>query len=156
MLVWSRTSIPPLRQGLRPGQRGSFGVPAGYLVTQTQTLRSQIKGSIRLRDGERKTLAEIGEKLGKQALQEAAKIVKSDTILASYSRPIAKNLDDSQERRSPGRPAIDRDREAWVVRMVGGFIRWSVADGACCHGLRKQKSRAAECAAEKAARCRGR
>jgi hypothetical protein len=78
------------------------------------------------------------------------------TILAWYSGLLAKNFDNSQERRSPGRPAIERDREASVVRMVGGFIRRWVSDGACCHGLRKQKSRAAECAAENAARCRGR
>jgi len=125
-------------------------------VTEIQILRWQIKGSIRLSDGECKTLAEIGEKLDKQALQEVAKIVKPDTILAWYSGLIAKTFDNSQERRSPGRPAIERDREASVVRMVGGFIRRWVSDGACCHGLRKQKSRAAECAAENAARCRGR
>ena len=52
-----------------------------YLVTENRILRNQITGCVRLTDGERKTLAEIGQKLGKQALQEVAKIVKPDTIL---------------------------------------------------------------------------
>ena len=46
-----------------------------YLVTENRILRNQIKGRIRLNDGERKALADIGQKLGKQALQEVAKIV---------------------------------------------------------------------------------
>jgi putative transposase len=45
-----------------------------YLVTENRILRHQIKGRIRLSDGERKALADIGQKLGKQALQEVAKI----------------------------------------------------------------------------------
>ena len=38
------------------------------LVTENRLLRHQIKGRVRLSDGERKALAEIGQKLGKQAL----------------------------------------------------------------------------------------
>ena len=37
-----------------------------YLVTENRILRNQITGRMRLRDGERKTLADIGQKLGKQ------------------------------------------------------------------------------------------
>ena len=44
-----------------------------YLVTENRILRNQLKGRIRLSDGERKTLAEIGQKLGKQALKEVAR-----------------------------------------------------------------------------------
>jgi hypothetical protein len=57
-----------------------------YLVTENRLLRSHIKGHIRLSDGERKTLAEIGQKLGKQALQEVATIVKPDTILGWHRK----------------------------------------------------------------------
>ena len=39
-----------------------------YLVRQNHVLRSQITGRVRLTDDERKTLAEIGQKLSKQAL----------------------------------------------------------------------------------------
>jgi hypothetical protein len=47
-----------------------------YLVTENRLLRKQIQGRIQLSDGERKTLAEIGKQLGKQALAEIATIVK--------------------------------------------------------------------------------
>src|SRR5437016_14100807 len=53
-----------------------------YLVTENRILRHQITGRVRLSDGERKTLAEIGKRLGKQALAEVANIVTPDTILA--------------------------------------------------------------------------
>ena len=53
-----------------------------YLVTENRILRQQITGRLRLSDGERKTLAEIGKKLGRQALAEVATIVKPETILA--------------------------------------------------------------------------
>ena len=56
-----------------------------YLVTENRILRNQITGRVRLTDGERKTLAELGQKLGKQALQEVATIVKPDTI-RDYSK----------------------------------------------------------------------
>jgi len=43
-----------------------------YLVTENRMLRNQITGRVRLTDAERKTLAEIGQKLGKQTLAEVA------------------------------------------------------------------------------------
>jgi putative transposase len=57
-----------------------------YLVMENRILRQQIKGRIRLSDGERKTLAEIGRKLGKKALEEVASIVKPETILGLLPR----------------------------------------------------------------------
>jgi putative transposase len=45
-----------------------------YLVTENRILRNQITGRVRLRDDERKALAAIGQKLGKQALQEVATV----------------------------------------------------------------------------------
>jgi hypothetical protein len=41
-----------------------------YLVTENCILRNQLTGRVRLTDGERKTLAVIGQKLGKKALEE--------------------------------------------------------------------------------------
>jgi putative transposase len=46
-----------------------------YLVTENRILRQQITGRVRLSDGERKTLAELGKQLGKQALNEVASLV---------------------------------------------------------------------------------
>jgi hypothetical protein len=78
-----------------------------YLVTENRTLRNQITGRVPLTDGERKTLAEIGQKLGKQALKEIATIVTPDTILAWHRRLVAQKFDASSQRKAPGRPKID-------------------------------------------------
>ncbi len=45
-----------------------------YLVAENRILRDQIQGRVRLSDGERKTLAEIGKRLGKKVLEEVATI----------------------------------------------------------------------------------
>src|SRR2546427_3997198 len=82
-----------------------------YLVTENRILRNQIKGRVRLSDGERKTLAEIGTKLGKQALEEVAYIVKPDTILAWHRKLVAQKFDGSQQCKAPGRPPIDPELE---------------------------------------------
>src|SRR6266853_2933013 len=95
-----------------------------YLVTENRILRHQITGRIRLSDGERKTLAEIGQRLGKQALQEVATIVKPDTILAWYRKLIAQKCDGSTQRQSPGRPKIDPELEALVIRMAQENRSW--------------------------------
>jgi hypothetical protein len=67
-----------------------------YLVTENRILRNQVKGCVHLSDGERKTLAEIGKKLGKQALEQVATIVKPDTILAWHHRLVAKKFEGSR------------------------------------------------------------
>src|SRR5206468_10313971 len=78
-----------------------------YLVTENRILRHQIKGRVRLSDGERTTLADIGHKLGKQTLEDMATIVKPDTILAWHRRLVAQKFDGSPRRKAPGRPMID-------------------------------------------------
>ena len=95
-----------------------------YLVTENRLLRQQITGRIRLSDAERKTLAELGKKLGKQALAEVATIVKPDTILAWHRTLIAQKFDGSQQRQSPGRPKIDPDLEALIIRMARENRSW--------------------------------
>jgi putative transposase len=89
-----------------------------YLATENRILRNQIKGRVRLSDGERKTLAEIGYKLGKQALAEVAMIVKPATILAWHRKLVAQKSDDSQQRQTPGRPKIDEELEMLIVRLA--------------------------------------
>src|SRR4029453_13488148 len=78
-----------------------------YLVTENRILRNQIKGRVRLRDGEAKTLAKNGKKLGKKTLAEVAHIVKPDTILAWHRKLVAQKFDGSQQRTTLGRPKID-------------------------------------------------
>jgi len=95
-----------------------------YLVTENRILRNQIKGRIRLSDGERKALVDIGQKLGKAALQEVATIVKPDTILSWHRTLVAQKFDGSQQRKAPGRPTIDQELEALVVRMARENRSW--------------------------------
>src|SRR6266705_2797266 len=86
-----------------------------YLVTENRILRNQLKGRLRLSDGERKALADIGQKLGKRALKEVATIVKPDTILGWHRQCVAQKFDGSKQRKALGRPTIDHELEALVV-----------------------------------------
>jgi putative transposase len=95
-----------------------------YLVTENRILRQQITGRVRLSDGERKTLAEIGKQLGKKALEEVATIVIPDTIVAWHRKFIAKKFDGSKQRQTLGRPRIDAELEALVVRMAQKNRSW--------------------------------
>jgi hypothetical protein len=95
-----------------------------YLVTENRLLRHQIPGRVRLSDGERKTLAEIGKKLGKQALAEVATMVTPDTILAWHRKLVARKFDGAQQRKAPGRSPIDQELEALVVRMARENRSW--------------------------------
>jgi len=87
-----------------------------YLVTENCILRNHIKGRVHLSDGERTALAAIGRKLGKQALEEVAKIGKPDTILAWHRKLAAQKFDGSQQRKALGRPKIDQELDALIVQ----------------------------------------
>jgi putative transposase len=95
-----------------------------YLVTENRILRHQLKGRLRLSDGERKALAEIGQKLGKKALEAVATIVTPDTILAWHRKLVAQKFDGSTQRKAPGRPTIDQELEALIVRMAQENRSW--------------------------------
>ena len=95
-----------------------------YLVTENRLLRQQITGRIQLSDAERKTLAEIGHKLGKQALAEVATIVKPATILAWQCKLVAQKFEGSRQRQSSGCPKIDPALEALIVRMAQENRSW--------------------------------
>ena len=57
-----------------------------YLAAENHILKSQIKGRLRLSDGESATLAGIAKRLGRKALRQIACIAKPDTILAWYRK----------------------------------------------------------------------
>jgi putative transposase len=95
-----------------------------YLVTANRILHQQIKGRVLLSGGERKTLAALGMKLGKQALEEVASIVKPDTILAWHRQLVAQKFDGSRKRQAPGRPTINAELEALVVRLAQENCAW--------------------------------
>ena len=95
-----------------------------YLVTENRILRNQLKGRVRLSDGERKALADIGQRLGKQAVQEVAQIVKPDTILGWHRKLVAQKFDGSTQRKAPGRPMIDQEFEVLVMRIAKENRSW--------------------------------
>ena len=51
-------------------------------------------------------------------MKEIATIVQPDTILAWHRKLIAREFDGSQQRKAPGRPPIDAELEALVVRLA--------------------------------------
>src|SRR5438552_12469210 len=89
-----------------------------YLVTENRILRNQLQGRLRLSDGERQALAVLGQKLGKQALKGLAQIVKPETILGWHRKLVAQKFDGSPQRQSPGRPPIDQELEALIIRIA--------------------------------------
>src|SRR5262245_13564803 len=95
-----------------------------YLVPENRLLRKPIPRPVRLSYGERKTLGEIGKKLGKQALAEVATIVTPDTILAWHRKLVVQKFDSSQQRKALGRPKIDTELEVLVVRMARENRSW--------------------------------
>ena len=95
-----------------------------YVVEENRILRNQIAGRVQLTDAERQTLAEIGKKLGKQALEEVATIVKPDTILAWHRKLVAQKFDGSEQRKSVGRPRVDKEIEDLAVQMAKENRGW--------------------------------
>ena len=82
-----------------------------YLVAENRILRAHVQGRVNLTDGERRTLAQIGKRLGRQALAEVASIVQPETILAWHRRLVARKFDGSTKRNYPGRPVVGRTVE---------------------------------------------
>ena len=80
-----------------------------YLTAENRILRAQIKGRLLLSDCEKATLAEIAQRLGRQALEEVAAAAKPDTLLAWYRKLIANKFDGSTFRKSQGRPRVDEE-----------------------------------------------
>src|SRR5437870_6659951 len=59
-----------------------------------------------------------------ETLKDVATIVKPDTILAWHRRLVAQKFDGSQQRQVLGRPKIDQELEALVVRMAQENRSW--------------------------------
>jgi putative transposase len=95
-----------------------------YLVAENRLLRQQIPGSVQLTDSERKALAEMGQKLGNQALAEIATVAKPDTILAWHRTCADRQCDSSPLPKSVGRPRIDKELEDLVMRMARENRSW--------------------------------
>jgi putative transposase len=57
-------------------------------------------------------------------LAEVATIVKPETILAWHRMLVAKKFDGSPQRKTPGRPPVDAELEALVVRLAQENRSW--------------------------------
>jgi len=95
-----------------------------YLAAENRILKAQLKTPLWLTDAERMTLAQIAHRLGRKALEDAANIVKPDTIMGWYRRLVARKFDGSKSRCYPGRPRIDDEIEQWIVRMAKENSDW--------------------------------
>ena len=51
-----------------------------YLAAENRILRAQLPKRLRLTDPQRSTLAEIGKRLGRKALEQVGCVAKPDTI----------------------------------------------------------------------------
>lgn len=95
-----------------------------YLVAENKILRAQIKGRLNLSAAERKTLAEIGHRLGAEILADIANVARPETILAWYRKLVAKKFDGSKNMKNSGRPKIDSEVEQLIVRMATDNPTW--------------------------------
>src|SRR5881296_3894436 len=96
-----------------------------YLQEENRVLKAQLGGRrLRLTDTERRRLAALAHRLGRQRLKEMATIATPDTLLRWYKRLIAQKFDGSQQRRQLGRPRVDEEVEQLVVRMAAENPTW--------------------------------
>jgi putative transposase len=95
-----------------------------YLAAENRILRQQIPGRLQLSDGDRHALAEIGQQLGRKALEEIATVAKPDTILAWHRTFVDQQGTSCAPHKSAGRPRVDQAIEDLVVRMARENRSW--------------------------------
>ena len=95
-----------------------------YLATENELLKTRLKSPIRFTDEERIRLAKIARRLGRKALKDISCIVKPDTLFDWFRNLVTNKFDGSKNRRQPGRPAIDPDIEALVLKFAGENPTW--------------------------------
>lgn len=95
-----------------------------YLIAENRILRNQIDGRVQLTESERQELAEIGQQLGRKALEEIATVAKPDTILAWHRKFADQQVNTSEPHKPVGRPRVDRDIEDMVIRMARENRTW--------------------------------
>jgi transposase InsO family protein len=95
-----------------------------YLLAENRILHQQLKGRLRLTDPERRTLAEIAQRLGRKALREVATLVTPETLLGWYRKLIARKFDGSKQRRTAGRPRTSEETEALILKLARENRSW--------------------------------
>jgi putative transposase len=95
-----------------------------YLAAENRILRAHAPARLRLSNAARRTLAEIGKRLGRKGLAKVAQVAKPDTILGWFRNLVAQKFDGSKHRSYPGRPRIEADIESLIVRMARENSGW--------------------------------
>jgi putative transposase len=95
-----------------------------YLATENRILRNQIKGRARLSNPERISLAELGKRLGRKALEDVAQIVRPETILGWHRKLIAKKFDGSKNRVAAQPPTTGQSIEDLVLQLARENRSW--------------------------------
>jgi hypothetical protein len=68
--------------------------------------------------------SDLGQQLGKKTLREIATIAKAETILAWHHKLVGQQCDGSARRKALGRPPIDPELTALMVRMARENRAW--------------------------------
>ena len=84
-----------------------------YLAAENHILKSQIKGRLRLSDGERATLAGIAKRLGRKALQEIACVAKPDRSWPGIGSSSLRNSTARRNADWPAAPESMRQSKNW-------------------------------------------
>jgi putative transposase len=93
-----------------------------YLAAENRILKAHSPRNLQLSDGERSTLAEIGNRLGRKGLQQVARLAKPDTILGWYRQPPAGRMSFLTLRPPEPRPVQPLELGAVVaIPQVGGL-----------------------------------
>ena len=95
-----------------------------FLKAENRILKGQIKGRLRLKDVERRTLAELGKPLGRKILQEISTIVTPDTLLRWHRKLVAKKFDGSKAKKRLGRPPTREQIKELVLQFARESPSW--------------------------------
>src|SRR5262245_54707206 len=95
-----------------------------YLLAENRLLRQQVRGRLLLTDGDRKEFAAIGQQLGRKTLAEIATVAKADPILAWNRKCATPKCDGAKPCTAAGRPRMNQEIEALVVRMARENRSW--------------------------------
>ena len=96
-----------------------------YLAAENHILKSQIKGRLRLSDGERATLAGIAKRPSESSYRKSPASPNRIRSWPVYRKLVAQKFDGSKKRGLSGRPRVDAAIEELVVKLARESSGWS-------------------------------
>ena len=97
-----------------------------YLKAENAVLREQLGKRARFNDSQRRKLARAAKALGRKTLMQVPTLVTAHTLLRWHRQLIARKwtFPSQSPKSSPGRPRIDTQSEALVLRMARDNPGW--------------------------------